>query len=138
MLYRIPRPAPRCGVAAVELAILLPFLAFILVVTVDYSYYTELTLNNCARNGALYACNNPTCAADTTGIQNAALADAGNISPAPTVTSTTGTDSDGTYVSVTVSYTFNTITNYPGIPNSVNLARTVRMRVSPVSPDFSN
>jgi Flp pilus assembly protein TadG len=129
----------RRGVAAVELAVLLPFLAFLLVITIDFSriYYVTLTLNNCARNGALYACDNPTNAADTTGIQNAALADASNLTPAPTVTSITGTDSDGQYVEVTVSYQFHTITNYPGVPSTVNITRTVHMRVSPVIPDFN-
>jgi Flp pilus assembly protein TadG len=141
MLYRTPnsRTAPRKGVAAVELAVLLPFLAFIFVVTVDFSriFYDALILSNCARNGALYACANPTNSLDTTGIQNAALADASNLSPTPTVTSTTGTNSDGNYVQVTVTWTFQTITNYPGIPSTITLTRTVQMRVSPRVPDFS-
>jgi Flp pilus assembly protein TadG len=140
MLCRTPRrPAPRRAVAAVEFAVLLPFLAFIFVVTVDFSriFYDALILSNCARNGALYGCANPRNSQDTTGIQNAALADATNLSPAPTVTSTTGTNSDGNYVQVTVTFTFQTITNYPGIPNTITLTRTVQMRVSPTLPDFN-
>jgi Flp pilus assembly protein TadG len=140
MLCRTPRrPARRKAVAAVELAVLLPFLAFIFVVTVDFSriFYDSLILANCARNGALYGCANPTNAQDTAGIQNAALADATNLTPAPTVTSTTGTNSDGNYVQVTVTFTFQTLTNYPGIPNSITLTRTVQMRVTPVLPDFN-
>src|SRR5262249_49268221 len=125
MLYRPPnrRTPPRKAVAAVELAVLLPFLAFIFVVTVDFSriFYDSLILNNCARNGALYGCANPANSLDTTGIQNAALADATNLSPTPTVTSTTGTNSDGNYVQVTVTFTFQTITNYPGIPSTITL-----------------
>jgi Flp pilus assembly protein TadG len=124
----------------VELAVLLPFLAFIFVVAADYSriFYAKMTINTCARNGALYGCDNPTKAADTVGIQNAALADASNLNPSPTVTSTTGTDSDGNnYVEVTVSCQFQTITNFPGIPSSVTLSRTVRMRVTPLLPSFN-
>jgi Flp pilus assembly protein TadG len=123
----------------VELAILLPFLAFILVVAVDFSriFYASMTLNNCARNGALYGCDNPANAQDTAGIQSAALADAPNLSPAPAVTSTTGTDADGPYVEVTVSWQFQTITSYPGVPSPVNLVRKVRMRVSQTVPNFN-
>ncbi len=139
MLCRAAKPRQRrSGVAIVELAVLLPFLAFIFIVTVDFSrvYYDSLILNNCARNGALYGCDNPTNAADTTGIQNAALSDAANLSPSPTVSSTTGSDASGPYVEVTVSYTFQTLTKYPGIPSTVNLSRKVRMRVSQTVPNF--
>src|SRR5262249_47745302 len=134
------RPAPRRGAATAELALLLPFLAFIVVVTIDFSrvFYALLILNNCARNGALYGWGNPTAAGDTSGIQSAALADAPNLSPAPNVSSATGTDASGaSYVEVTVTYAFQTITNYPGIPSTVNLSRKVRMRVSPRVPTFN-
>jgi Flp pilus assembly protein TadG len=123
----------------VELAVLLPLLAFLLVVAIDFSriYYASLILNNCARNGALYGCDNPANAQDTAGIQSAALADAPNLSPAPSVTSTTGTDADGSYIEVTVSWQFQTITNYPGVPSPINLVRKVRMHVSPTVPSFN-
>jgi hypothetical protein len=35
---------------------------------------------------------------------------------------------------VTVSYTFQSITNFPGIPNSSAISRTVRVRVAPITP----
>jgi Flp pilus assembly protein TadG len=140
MLHRqCHRRGGRPGVAAVEFAILLPLLMFLLLVTIDYCriYYVTQTINNCARNGALYACDNPTNAVNTAGISSAALADAYNLSPQPTVSSVTGTDADGEYVEVTVACQFQTITTYPGIPSTVNLSRTVHMRVTPVIPDFS-
>jgi Flp pilus assembly protein TadG len=128
----------RRGVAAVELAVLLPLLAFLFVIGTDFAriFYFHLTLTNCARNGALYGSQDPVRAADTAGIQNAALADATNLSPAPLVTSLTGVDSsDGSpYVEVTVRWTFRTITDYPGVPATTELVRTVRMRVAPVTP----
>jgi Flp pilus assembly protein TadG len=135
-----PRPAargPRRAVAAVELAVLLPFLMFLFVIGVDFArvFYHSLTLTNCARNGAFYGCQDATHAADTAGIQTAALADAGNLSPAPTVSSTTTTDADGnSCVQVTTTYTFQTITSYPGVPSSLTLTRTVQMRTAPTVP----
>jgi len=68
--------------------------------------------------------------------QAAAVADAPNLSPAPTVSTTSGTDSAGRpYVEVTAAYTFRTITGFPGVPNQVNLTRKVRMNVSASSPN---
>ena len=57
MSYRDKCPPARRGVAAVELAIVLPFLCFLLIVAIDYAriFYFSLTVANCARNGALYA-----------------------------------------------------------------------------------
>jgi Flp pilus assembly protein TadG len=124
---------PRRGVAAVELALLLPLLAFLFIVAVDYArlFYFSLTVQNCARNGAMYA-SDPTGAIQSpyASTEQAALSDAGNLSPTPTVTSRTVTDSTGTYAEVTVTYQFKTITSYPGIPNTVNLTRTVKMRMT--------
>ena len=46
----------RRGAAAVELAMLLPVLVFCSMMTVDFARiaYVQVTLQNCARNGALY------------------------------------------------------------------------------------
>src|SRR5262249_38652771 len=54
---RPQRRAVRRGAAAVELAVLLPFLAFLFVIAVDWSriFYYSMTVTNCARNGALWA-----------------------------------------------------------------------------------
>src|SRR5437879_1376247 len=62
MCYRKPRPdGNRRAVAAVELAILLPFLFFLFVVSVDYCriFYYDVTLENCSRNGAYYVSEYP-------------------------------------------------------------------------------
>ena len=86
MRTRIPRRSRRAA-AAVELAILLPLLAFLFVIGVDFArvYKHTLTLMNCARSGALYGSNSPTRAADTATIKEIALADAGDLNPKPTV-----------------------------------------------------
>ena len=124
----------RRGAVVVELAVLVPFLAFCFIVGIDFSrvfYYTQ-AVQNAAETGALYACTDATAAANTDQIKYAAQADATNLSPTPTVTSAQGTDSDGNAtVSVTVAYTFKSITNYPGIPASTTITRTVTMRVCP-------
>ena len=129
----------RPGVAAVELALLLPLLAFLLMICIDFGrvFYYSLTIENCARNGAIYGCDpyNPTQSIYTS-VSDAALADATDLQPQPTVTSTTGKDSSGNpYVECTVSWTFNSLTNYPGIPSTTNLTRTVRMRIAPQTPN---
>jgi hypothetical protein len=101
----------------------------------DYarSVYATVTVANCARNGALYQCD-PAFAATTpyTSLQAAVQADAGDLSPAPTASSTTGTDGNGnSYVTVTVTYPFQCLINYPAIPNSFTISRAVVMAVAP-------
>jgi Flp pilus assembly protein TadG len=128
----------RAGVAAVELAVLLPLMSFLFVITVDFAriFNLSLTLTNCARNGAFYG-SDPLAAAQSTftSIGQAAQAEAPNLSPAPTVTSSTGTDGSGNpYVSVTVSGQFQTIFKYPGVPHTTTVSRTVQMRVAPITP----
>lgn len=152
MLFRRPRRARR-GVAATELAVLLPFLGLMFVAGTDYArvLYYAMTVANCARNGAYYASDYGYY--DYSSTTDAAQEDAAAVSPTPTVstgysTSKTGPFSSSTsptsyqqsgaavYVQVTVSYTFNTITNYPFVPSTVNLQRSVIMRMAPLTPYF--
>ncbi|MGH7223835.1 MAG: TadE/TadG family type IV pilus assembly protein [Gemmataceae bacterium] len=129
----------RQGAAAVEFALVLPLIALCLVASVDFArlYYHYCIVTNCARNGALYASDPTTMSESPYGSLNAAaLADASNLSPAPSVNSQSGTDGAGNpYVEVTVVYPFTTISNYPGLSNPINLSRTVRMRSAPASPN---
>ncbi|HET6882987.1 MAG TPA: TadE/TadG family type IV pilus assembly protein [Pirellulales bacterium] len=129
MRYRTNRE--RRGAAAVELAVMAPLLAFLFAVSVDFArvFYVAQTIENCARNGAMYA-SDPKAPANNlyTSVQNAALANAGSLQPTPTVTSSTGTDSGGNpYVTVTVSYPFKTYLNILGV-SSYTLTRTVQAR----------
>jgi hypothetical protein len=53
------------------------------------------------------------------------------------ITEIDGTDAQGYgWAEVTVSYPFQTVVNYPGIPSTVQITRTTRMRKvpDPVSP----
>ena len=147
----------RPAAAAVEFAVLAPFLAFLFVIAVDWArvFYYSIAVRNCARNGALYLSQKQS--AKTTSspytdsgyvnlyvnsanpVTAAALADASNLTPTPTVTSTTGSDGYGPYVEVTVSYTFQTVTDFSVgsfvVPSSTNVTSTVRMYVPPESPN---
>lgn len=129
--------ARRHGAVAVELAILLPMLMFLAVIGVDYArvFSRTLILETASRNAAWYACQDPTKAVDTAGIKAVAQKDLTDVSDTTNVTSSTYAGTDGfTHVKVTVSMTFNTVTNFPGVPYSSNLSRTTDFRVCPATP----
>lgn len=67
----------RRGAAAVELAVLLPFLVFLFVIAVDFGriFYFSQTIENCARNKAIYGSNLTTAQSPYSTIQKAALDD---------------------------------------------------------------
>jgi Flp pilus assembly protein TadG len=155
----LARPrAERRAVAAVELALLLPFLAFMFIIVVDWAriFYYSIAVTNCARNGAMYKARQQS-ATTTDGtytddglinlylnaspdpVTAAALADASDLSPTPTVSSTTGSDTYGSYVEVTVSYPFQTVANFAFlnflVPSSTNVTSTCRMYVPPEVPN---
>jgi Flp pilus assembly protein TadG len=125
----------RSAAAAVEFAVLLPFLLFMAAITTDWArlFYYTITVEACARNGALYSCDRTTqIQSPYTSVQQAALAEAPNLNAIATVTSTNTTDSTGgAAVVVTVSVPFQTITKLPGVPSSQILTRSVQMRVAP-------
>ena len=136
---RIARSGRHRGAAVVELAVLLPLLVLLFLIAIDFArvFYFSLTLTNCARAGALYA-SDPTTADESpfASVEAAALSDATNLSPQPTISSTSGVDAQGRkYVTVTANYTFQTITGFPGIPAQVPLQRTITMFESAGTPD---
>lgn len=146
------RSKQRQGAATVELAILLPFLLFLFVITIDFGrvFYYAITITNCARDGALYASDpvtqkhstysvyDPPPVLDlTASVARAAKAEAPaavqeHIEVMHVITS----DADGrpNMVSVTVVYPFHTISRVPGIPDTFKLRRTVTMRMVPEQP----
>jgi Flp pilus assembly protein TadG len=147
----------RRAAAAVEFAVVAPFLVFMFVIAVDWArvFYYSIAVTNCARNGAFYMSQQQSAA--TTGapytdsgyvnlyvksktpVTDAALADAPNLTPTPTVTSSSGTDTYGKYVEVTVSYPFKTVVDLSVgkflVPSTTNVTSTVRMYVPPESPN---
>lgn len=131
---RVRKTDRRPGAATVELAFLLPFLLYLGVITTDWArllYYT-ITVEACARNGAIYASDADYAAkAPYATLQQAALAEAPQLDATATVTRTDTTDATGNKaVVVTVSVPFRTITNFPGVPSNQTLARSVQMRMA--------
>jgi hypothetical protein len=117
-----------------------PFLTFLFVAATDYAriFHASLIVDNCARNGAIYASNVFTntqwqgTSGQIASAQAAAVAEGTGLSPALTaanVAVSNGKDADGnTVVIVTVTYPFNTISRFPGIPSQVNLVSNAQMR----------
>ncbi len=141
------RPAESRGMAAVELALLLPMLVFACMAAVDFAriLYAMVTLQNCARNGALYEFYSATgCSLPSgwTSLSTAVQADAGNL----TVTvpgSYNGNSnpyspksSSNNYVTVTVQCNFTLLTlgsdrGFPSIGSTMTLSQSVSMPMPP-------
>jgi Flp pilus assembly protein TadG len=127
----------RPGVACVELAFVAPLLCFLFVLAIDYSriFYFTMVVTNCARSGAIYGMQTPATANDQTGIAAAATVDAGNLNLTKlSVTSSTDSDTSPTYVNVTVTYPFATLSNFPGISSTTTISRTIRLLIPPLTP----
>jgi Flp pilus assembly protein TadG len=129
---RAHKPTRRSGAAAVELAVLLPFLLYLGVIATDWArlLHHTLTIEACARNGCLYASDAEIAAKSPyTSVSQAALAEAPQLTATATVTTSTSTDAAGNPAVVcTVTAPFQTITNFPGVPRSQTLSRSVQMR----------
>jgi Flp pilus assembly protein TadG len=140
----------RKGVAAVELAILAPFLVALFLIALDFArvFYCQTTLNQCVRNGALYGSSlcsynqttwvspyNTTDPETDTSIKSCTIADGASLNPALTTSQVTVTHNNGSdgnaAVQVSVTYTFNSITQFIGFGNSFTLRASCSMRVAP-------
>jgi TadE-like protein len=137
------RRAKRRGMAAVELALLLPLLVFACMVAVDFArvVYAMVALQNCARNGALYEFYKAagySLPSGWTSLSTAVEADAGNLTV--TVPSTYGSNSNpyspasssNNYVTVTAQCNFSLITlgsndGLPSIGSSMTLTQSASM-----------
>jgi Flp pilus assembly protein TadG len=141
------RRSKRRGLAAVELALLLPLLVFACMAAVDFArvIYAMVILQNCARSGALYefystaGCSLPS---GWTSLSTAVQADAGNLTV--TIPSTYNGNSNpyspaassGNYVTVTVQSNFTLLTlgsdgGFPSIGSSMTLTQSVSMPMPP-------
>jgi Flp pilus assembly protein TadG len=133
------------GASLVEFGLMLPFLGLLLLGVIDFgrAYYMEVEVSNAAYTGALYGTQSHT---DITGMQNAASGDAADIS-SMTATATYGCEcSDGSnavascsspptcavnvvnYVQVTTSATYKPMFPWPGIPSSISLHGSAKLR----------
>jgi Flp pilus assembly protein TadG len=143
----LTRVASERGASLVEFALMLPLLGLLLLGVIDFgrAYYLSIEINNAAYAGAMYGASN---SADTTGMTNAALADAPDVQ-GMTATPTIGCEcSDGSgvtpncssppscsvnvvnYVQVKTSTTYNTLIPWPGIPRQLTLTGSAVLRAS--------
>ncbi|HVN68619.1 MAG TPA: TadE/TadG family type IV pilus assembly protein [Candidatus Binatia bacterium] len=125
------------GAALVEFAVVAPMLALLLIGLIDFGRYTfdAMVASNAARAGALYGAQNLITAKDTTGMTNAALADAQNL-PNLTISNASyycqspcSSTAPVYYVTVTASGTFTPIIQYPGLASSIKVNETSTQRV---------
>ncbi len=132
------------GQSLAEFAILLPLLLILTLGAIDYGrvYFAYVSVTNAARNGAQYASVSPDAAADEAGVREAvldetsALLDTSPTNPSvvlvsPPPASPSCQDADANPCArVTVHYTFHTLVSWPGLPSSIEVQRTVEMRVA--------
>jgi len=136
----------RKGSTFIETALLMPVLLLLCCGAMDFArvVYAGIEIADAARAGVQYGALTPGHSGDTAGMQQAALNDAPDLGSSVTASasnfctcsgSTTdcssscnGSVPDG-YVQVTANYTFNSLIPYPGVPASVKLSRTAKMRV---------
>ena len=127
--------ANRRGAAAVELAVLLPFIGLMFAAALDFArvFATTQALENAAYAGALYASGTawapgaPTGSADAA--KKAAVAEGPALSPALQAGNVTVTVAGGN-ATVSVDYDFPLITAVLG-QSTVHLKRTVTLKVAP-------
>jgi Flp pilus assembly protein TadG len=144
---RYCRPKTERGAVAVELAVALVFLFLLAFGIADFGriFYWGITLDGAARAGVGYGVQNNGKAGETAAIEQAAKNEAADIGEITVSSDRLCKCPDGgtlacslacpnsavpeVYVQVTVSKTFNTLANYPGIPNEIPLSRTALFRV---------
>ena len=126
------------GQSLVEFGLMLPVLVLLVLGAIDFGrvFFAYVSVTNSARNGADYAAFHCTPACDEDGIRNAVVADTSDLlntsptNPAVSVTTAEWFGEDHRRVDVTVTYTFNTIFPWPGIPESMDVVRTVTARIA--------
>ncbi len=129
----------RGGTAAVEFALILPVLMLLLLGCIDFGRFPHsyIAVTNAARAGAGFGSVNPyTTATATTwkaDIKQAVIDEMGKLDGFDTtqlnVTSSYIDDGNGLWrVKVTVSYPFQTVVNWAGLPNTVTMQQTTVMR----------
>jgi len=129
----------RRGATAVEFAFVVPVMVAIVLACVDLGRfaYNYIAVTNAARAGAAYGIMNPYSSSSlttwTAAVKQAAKDEMaqqpGYDSTKLNVTVTTATETNGLRrVRVSASYPFQTVVNWPGIPNQLTLDGVVEMR----------
>ncbi|HEX3465222.1 MAG TPA: TadE/TadG family type IV pilus assembly protein [Candidatus Elarobacter sp.] len=136
------------GQAIAELACIAPLVLLLLIGVVEVGRFASFSIMvaNAARAGVQYGAQNLITAADTTGMQNAATADAQNVSGLTATASYFCKCADGsastclptdcstshrlTYVQVNTTGTFTSLVHFAKLTPSVTIASSATMRVS--------
>jgi len=135
------------GSAFAEMALITPLLIFLLAGAVELGRFSAygVTVAGAARAGVQYGAQNSATATDTTGMQNAATADASGITGVTAAASQFCQCADGSastclasdcatshrivYVQVRVNGSYTSVLRYPGIQSSFPVSATAVMRV---------
>ena len=136
------------GAALVEMTMIMPLLLLMVLGVGDFGriMYTAITLSHAARAGAAYGAQSNGHAGDVPGIVLAAEEEAQDIAPIAvtsqrvcectggaavscTIASCGGYGAPRAFVEVTVTRTFSTLVPFPGVPSSVPLSRTAKVRL---------
>jgi Flp pilus assembly protein TadG len=145
--YRFHLLQDERGGSLIELAFVLPLFPLLLFGAIDFgrAFYLSVEVTGAAQAAATYGAQNPT---DTTGMQNAATADAPNVPNLSVGTPTYGCEcSDGTAysanctvkpacsantevlrVNVKVTGTYSPLIPWPGVPSAMSLSSSASMR----------
>ncbi len=132
----------------VELAILVPAVMLFLMGAADFGriFYASLEVANASAAGVVYGSQTVGTAKDISGMQQAAKNEASDLKassltvsasqfcqcPDKSSTSCGGSCASGKvqlYVSVTTTYPFKTLVDYPGVPSQTTISKTAVMRV---------
>src|SRR5262249_50649586 len=119
-------------------AILLPFLALMFLVAVDFCrvFFQSQTVQGCAAAGALYASGavpgDPSLSPADAAVQ-AALAEGASLSPPLAADDVTVTFANN-QATVSVTHSFTTITHFPGLPGTLMVTRAVTQDLAPKAP----
>ena len=136
----------RTGTSFIETALLFPMMLLLCCGTMDFArvVYAGIEIAGAARAGVQFGALTPGNSGNTSGMTQAALTEAADLGSSVTAsasnfctcsgstvgcsTTCNGAAPDG-YVSVTANYTFNSAIPYPGVPQTISLSRTAKMRV---------
>jgi Flp pilus assembly protein TadG len=136
------------GAVLIEMAIMLPIFTVIMLGALDFSrlFFAAIELGNAVTAGVQYGARATSMANNTSGISSTVANDAANLTGvsatstsyctcpgSSTAVGCTSTCAGGygnpkLYVSVTGTYTYSTLVDWPGIPHTVSLTRTAIMR----------
>jgi Flp pilus assembly protein TadG len=141
--------AAQAGQAILELALLAPVFLGLLVGIIEVGRFAHFAIlvGNAAHAGAQYGGQSLISALDITGMQNAALNDAQNVTGVTATATSYCQCADGSastcaatacpashrlvYVQVTVAGTYQSLFKYPGLPHSVTVTRQAIVPVPP-------